>query len=69
MLRPLDTGDELDFVIPLDTDFDMAWSVNEFGTKLDSYHNKFDKGMWLNIPSSGAQTSFIYTTQEAMADL
>ena len=60
MLRDLDTGDDLDFVIPLDTDFDVAWSVIENGTALDSYHNKKGKGLTLQIPTSGAQTSFNY---------
>ena len=28
MIRSLDTGDENDFVIPLDTDFNVNWKVN-----------------------------------------
>jgi len=60
MYRDLDTGDEHDFLIPLDTDFTVAWSIKEDGVELDGYHTQRAKDVTLRVPSSGAITSFIY---------
>uniref|UniRef100_A0A7S3I477 DOMON domain-containing protein n=1 Tax=Favella ehrenbergii TaxID=182087 RepID=A0A7S3I477_9SPIT len=38
--RALDTGDENDYVIPLDTKFDMSWAVNTSTSSISSYHSK-----------------------------
>ena len=38
--RALDTGDPNDYVIPLDTEFDVAWAFNSRTSNTSSYHNK-----------------------------
>ena len=41
--RKLDTGDtENDFLIPIDTDFEMAWAVKTDDSDLSRKHNKRD---------------------------
>jgi len=63
MYRDLDTGDEHDFVIPLDTAFTVAWSIKEDGVDLDGYHTQRAKDVTLLVPSSGAITTFSYSLE------
>ena len=63
MYRDLDTGDEHDFVIPLDTIFTVAWSIKENGIELDGYHTQRAKDVTLHVPVSGAVTTFSYPTE------
>lgn len=63
MYRDLDTGDEHDFVIPLDTIFTVAWSIKEDGVELDGHHTQRAKDVTLHVPLSGAVTTFSYPTE------
>ena len=40
LTRELDTGDEQDFVIPIDEEFDLGWAVNDKSNDLLAKHKK-----------------------------
>ena len=59
LTRALETKDEADFVVPLDTDFTVSWTINDKSSKLSDEPTQTGTGLKLNIPSTGEQTSFM----------
>ena len=59
LTRALDTKDETDFVVPLDTDFTVSWTINDKSSKLSDEPTHTGTGLKLNIPATGEQTTFM----------
>ncbi len=53
LTRALDTKDEADFVVPLDTDFSFGWSINDECSHIADAPTHVGSGLKLNIPSTG----------------
>lgn len=66
--RKLDTGDaEQDFVIPLDSEFEMSWSIMETGSDMTKEHTKFGE-INAMLKSDGTVGTPIYIEEDgAMA--
>ncbi len=52
--RKLDTGDENDFVIPLDTPFELGLAIN-YNTNDFHLRHQYQESMIVILPSDGSQ--------------
>ena len=54
IMRDLDTQDTQDFVIPLDTEFNMSWSLNDMTNNIGVKHTMDGDNTYMTFKSDGS---------------